>query len=337
MIDVYVDLVFCNDSVLRVKSYHNEKEIHYPLLDLQTYYGEDESFIVRFFKQNVSFEQGTTLANVILALEPWQNIISKLTDRNVNAYCTECKKPSDANQIFSFLEISKSASFSRHYEYPSFMECEDFNAFFNNKNNRVKTNLFNIDTGTSMCGFNDGDNNNYSICHVAFHEIKNTPIIFTTQQKNLFFDKELNYLAEQIDGYFIDKNKITACYSPAKLNLTEAISAIFIDGLFYHWPMTQTRSDAFNQEIKEAMTEFDTEEKVTKLTVVDEEYLSAETTTEDQGKKVQFASGAFDGLIEHETENARQWDEIHNALLNNSRLKIGSIVISTHKKSFLEQ
>ena len=337
MIDVYVDLVFFNDSVLRVKSYQNDKEIHYPLLDLQTYYGEDESFIIRFFKQNVSFEQGSTLANVILALEPWQNIISKYTDRNVNAYCAECKKPSDANQLFSFLEISKSASISRNYEYPSIMECEDFNDFFNNKNNRVKTNLFDIDSGTSMCGFQNGDNSNYSICHVAFHEIKNTPIIFTTQQKNSYLDKDLNFLAEHIDGYFIDKNKITSCYSPAELNLTEAISAIFIDGLFYHSPMTQARCDAFNQEIKEAIAEFDTEEKVTKLTVVDEKAPSAESTTEDQGKKVKFASGAFDGVIEHETENAREWSEIHTALLNKASIKIGSIPVSSHEKSFSEQ
>ena len=57
MIDVYVDLVFCNDSVLRVKSYHEGKEIYYPLSDLQSYYEEDESFIIRFFQQNVFFEQ----------------------------------------------------------------------------------------------------------------------------------------------------------------------------------------------------------------------------------------------------------------------------------------
>ena len=45
MIDVYVDLVFCNDSVLRVKSYHEGKEIYYPLSDLQSYYEEDASTI----------------------------------------------------------------------------------------------------------------------------------------------------------------------------------------------------------------------------------------------------------------------------------------------------
>ena len=125
MIDVYVDLVFCNDSVLRVKSYHEDKEIYYPLSDLQSYYEEDESFIIRFFQQNVFFEQNTTLANVLLAIEPWQNIISKYTDRDVNAYCAACKKPSDAEQTFSFLEISKSSTFSRHYHYLPMKDDED--------------------------------------------------------------------------------------------------------------------------------------------------------------------------------------------------------------------
>lgn len=261
MIDVYVDLVFCNDSVLRVKSYHEGKEIYYPLSDLQSYYEEDESFIIRFFQQNVFFEQNTTLANVLLAIEPWQNIISKYTDRDVNAYCAACKKPSDAEQTFSFLEISKSSTFSRHYHYLPMKDDEDLTDFFNNRNNRIKTDLIDIETRTTMCGFHHGDPEHYSASHIAFDKIKHTPIIVASQQKNIFLGKESKKLTENIQGLFVDKRNITACYSPAELSFCEAIYAIFIDGLFYHQPMTQERNDAFNQELEDAMAEFEAEKE----------------------------------------------------------------------------
>ena len=335
MIDVYVDLVFCNDSVLRVKSYHEGKEIYYPLSDLQSYYEEDESFIIRFFQQNVFFEQNTTLANVILAIAPWQNIISKYTDRDVNAYCAACKKPSDAEQTFSFLEISKSSTFSRHYHYLPMKDDEDLTDFFNNRNNRIKTDLIDIETRTSMCGFHHGDHEHYSASHIAFDKIKHTPIIVASQQKNIFLGKESKLLTENIQGLFVDKRNITACYSPAELSFCEAIYAIFIDGLFYHWPMTQERNDAFNQELEDAMAEFEAEkEKRPTLKLVEDTEPSDET---EKALKVKVAPGAFDSVIEHEAENASEWDEIYAALANKSSLKIGKMILSEQDKSFMDQ
>ena len=335
MIDVYVDLVFCNDSVLRVKSYHEDKEIYYPLSDLQSYYEEDESFIIRFFQQNVFFEQNTTLANVILAIAPWQNIISKYTDLDVNAYCAACKKPSDAEQTFSFLEISKSSTFSRHYHYLPMKDDEDLTDFFNNRNNRIKTDLIDIETRTSMCGFHHGDHEHYSASHIAFDKIKHTPIIVASQQKNIFLGKESKLLTENIQGLFVDKRNITACYSPAELSFCEAIYAIFIDGLFYHQPMTQERNDAFNQELEDAMAEFEAEkEKQPTLKLVDDTKPSDET---EKALKVKVAPGAFDSVIEHEAENASEWDEIYAALANKSSLKIGKMILSEQDKSFMDQ
>lgn len=336
MIDVYVDLVFCNDSVLRVKSYRDSKEIYYPLADLQSYYEENESFIIRFFQQNVFFEQNTTLANVILAIEPWQNILSKYTDRDVNAYCAACKKLSDAKQTFSFLEISKSASFSRHYDYLLMNDDEDLTDFFNNKNNRIKTDLIDIETRTTMCGFHHGDYEHYSASHIAFDKIKHTPIIVANQQKNIFLGKETKILAENIQGLFIDKRNITACYSPAELSFCEAIYAIFIDGLFYHQPMTQEHHDAFNQDLEDAMAEFDTEkEKQPVLKLVDDTHQPSESIEKEL--KVKVAPSAFDSVFEHETENAREWDAIYTQLANKSNLKIGKMVLSEQDKSFMDQ
>ncbi len=55
MINVCVGMVFRNDSILRVKSFHHRKE-SYPLAGLQSYYEENENFIVLFFEQNMFFK-----------------------------------------------------------------------------------------------------------------------------------------------------------------------------------------------------------------------------------------------------------------------------------------
>lgn len=276
---------------------------------------------------------------MILAIDPWQNIISKYTDRDVNAYCAACKKLSDAEQTFSFLEISKSASFSRHYDYLPMKDDEDLNAFFNNRNNRIKTDLIDIETGSTMCGFHQSDPERYSASDIAFDKIKHTPIIVANQQKNIFLGKESKSLAEHIHGLFVDKRNITACYSPAELSFCEAIYAIFIDGLFYHWPMTQERNDAFNQILEDTMAEFDAEqaekEKQSVLKLVDDTEPPSDATEKEL--KVKVALGAFDSVFEHEAENANEWDEIYASLSNKSNLKIGKMIFSEQDKSFMDQ
>ena len=72
--DLYNPLIFCNDSILRMKNYHNDKVILYPFIDIQHFLKEDPIVILKLFRQPVSLEQGTTLANIILALEPWAKI-----------------------------------------------------------------------------------------------------------------------------------------------------------------------------------------------------------------------------------------------------------------------
>jgi hypothetical protein len=200
----------------------------------------------------------------------------------------------------------------------------------------IKTDLIDIETRTSMCGFHHGDHEHYSASHIAFDKIKHTPIIVASQQKNIFLGKESNLLTENIQGLFVDKRNITACYSPAELSFCEAIYAIFIDGLFYHQPMTQERNDAFNQELEDAMAEFEAEkEKQPALKLVDDTHQTSESTEKEL--KVKVAPGAFDSVIEHQAENANEWDNIYAALANKSSLKIGKMILSEQDKSFMDQ
>ena len=100
--------------------------------------------------------------------------------------------------------------------------------------------------------------------------------------------------------------------------------------------MTQEHQNAFNQELDEAMAEFDAEkEKQPALKLVDDTHQPSESTEKEL--KVKVAPGAFDSVFEYETENAREWDAIYAQLANKSNLKIGKMVLSEQDKSFMDQ
>ena len=98
--------------------------------------------------------------------------------------------------------------------------------------------------------------------------------------------------------------------------------------------MTQERNDAFNQILEDAMAEFDSEKQPVLKLVDDTEPPSDETEKE---LEVKIAPGAFDSVIEHEAENANEWDEIYASLANTSSLKIGKMILSEQDKSFMDQ
>ena len=84
------------------------------------------------------------------------------------------------------------------------------------------------------------------------------------------------------------------------------------------------------------MAEFEAEkEKQPALKLVDDTHQTSESTEKEL--KVKVAPGAFDSVIEHQAENANEWDNIYAALANKSSLKIGKMILSEQDKSFMDQ
>src|SRR5690606_9734947 len=88
-------LIFCSDSVLRFRSVSDDKTA-YPLpLVQQAMNREDDDpfFLLGCFDLRVSVESGTTLANILIALEPWKALLGAYLKRDVEAYIDEVRKP----------------------------------------------------------------------------------------------------------------------------------------------------------------------------------------------------------------------------------------------------
>ncbi len=88
-------LIFCADSILRFRSDYDSTTA-LPLITLQNEIGKGDDapyFFLRFFRHEVLVEKGTTLANILLAIEPWQELLTAYLDRDVAAYIDEIRKP----------------------------------------------------------------------------------------------------------------------------------------------------------------------------------------------------------------------------------------------------
>ncbi len=87
-------LIFCSDSILRFRSDYDET-MALPLLSIQKAISDtDPFFLLRFFRHTVMIEEGTTLANIFFAIEPWKELLTAYLDRDVGAYIVEVRKPS---------------------------------------------------------------------------------------------------------------------------------------------------------------------------------------------------------------------------------------------------
>lgn len=333
--DLYGDLYFCKDSILRILTQRGENQVSYPLIDIQQYLGEDILFILKFFRSPTYFEKGTTLANAIIALEPWAKVISNYTDRNFTAYCNASKIPTAAKQEFSFLEISKGSYTNRHYDFEPYREGEDFLERLNRPDSRILTDYFDLESGTSMCGFNEGDNSNYSMS-MDFDKIKHTPIVLTMKQSNIIndFSRNTPVIKKGVLGVKNTKRS-SSFYSETSFNLEEILTAIFIDGLFYEVPQREEDDEALRAILDESARSVGIqlrEESKPGLrlaasdgSIVEGFKEEAEENNDNAHEALEMktvvAPGAFDSIIEHENEMADDWDSIYKALSGKSSIK----------------
>ncbi len=105
-------LIFCSDAILRFQSDYDETSA-FPLLSIQNAIADaDPFFLLRFFHHMTLIEEGTTLASIFLAIEPWKALLVAYLDRDVGAYIDEVEnRPGQRHGILNGLELTVEARF----------------------------------------------------------------------------------------------------------------------------------------------------------------------------------------------------------------------------------
>lgn len=306
-------LIFCSDAILRFQSDYDETSA-VPLLSIQnTIANTDPFFLLRFFHHTTLIEEGTTLASIFLAIEPWKALLAAYLNRDVGAYIDEVRKPSGPTTWdIEWIGIDRRSSVYRAYKRQNMEEGEDFSTYFNRE--RFPTNEFDIEGSCDASGFIKGDKERWSISGDV-HEIKNLPVILYSKQTLMTSAKD-GLLKKNVSGV---KNSCFV-YGDTSFSFSEVMEAIFISGLFFYAPRDAASS---LDELKASVAELEEE-----LAEVSKTELVANET--DKEPTIVVAEGAFDSVAAHMETEAEEWQSIKKLCQQDSELpiRIGSIKLA---------
>ncbi|EBH8996050.1 hypothetical protein C2271_23520, partial [Salmonella enterica subsp. enterica serovar Gallinarum] len=289
-------LIFCSDSILRFQSDYDETAA-VPLLSIQNVIADtDPFFLLRFFHHTVLIEEGTTLASIFLAIEPWKALLAAYLDRDVGAYIDEVRKPSGPTTWdIEWIGIDRRSMVYRAYKRQEMQDGEDFSDYLNRE--RVLTDEFEIESGCEASGFIKGDKERWSISGDV-HEIKNLPVILYRKQTLMTSPKD-GLLKKNISGVKSSKHSCFI-YGDTSFSFSEVMEAIFISGLFFYAPKDAASS---LDELKASLAELEEERA---------ENPNAESTGNetDEEPTIVVAEGAFDSLAAHMESEKAEWQSI---------------------------
>ncbi|EEJ7232619.1 hypothetical protein S483_000481 [Salmonella enterica subsp. salamae] len=309
-------LIFCSDAILRFQSDYDETAA-VPLLSIQNVIANtDPFFLLRFFHHTVLIEEGTTLASIFLAIEPWKALLAAYLDRDVGAYIDEVRKPSGPTTWnIEWIGIDRRSMVYRAYERQEMQDGEDFSDYLNRE--RVPTDEFEIESSCEASGFIKGEKDRWSISGDV-HEIKNLPVILYSKQALMTSPKD-GLLKKNVSGVKSSKHSCFV-YGDTSFSFSEVMEAIFISGLFFYAP-------------KDAASSFD--ELEASLAGLEEE-LAEKPNAESIGNETEkeptivVAEGAFDSLAAHMESEKEEWQSIKKLCQREGDLpiRIGSIKMS---------
>lgn len=239
------DLIFCNDSILRIESTAGENVINYPLVDIQNFLGEPDLFILKFLKNPVYIEEGTTISNVIIALKPWIEIFDYFTGVKVSDYYKSCFKLGSSEQEFEVIKIKKTIRISRKYNFPDNADYSDIASLLNGKMD--PTDLFNYEESLDCEAFESNDEKPYLIEYIHFNKLKNTLIMLEEKCNLSVYDNE-NKKAVFFDSISPDySNNLPV---EAEFTLEEVIRGIFNNGFIFETPISEDLCEEIAEDLE---------------------------------------------------------------------------------------
>ncbi|MEX9251122.1 hypothetical protein [Pseudenterobacter timonensis] len=310
-------LIFCSDSILRFRSDYDETTT-LPLLSIQRAISDtDPFFLLRFFRHTVMIEEGTTLANIFFAIEPWKELLTAYLDRDVGAYIDEVRKPSKPTTWdLEWIGIERRSSAYRTYQHQNMGEGEDFTAWLNRE--RIPTEEFDIESSCDASGFIKGDKERWSLSENV-HEIKNLSVILYNKQTLMTLQKD-ELLKESISGVN-STDRSCFVYGDTSFSFQEVMEAIFISGLFFETP--RAAASCFDG-LKNSLDGLENEvSKGIEPNLAD--------IGEDKQLKIEVADGAFDALITQTESETEKWQLIKKRCQNESSLPVRIGVITPAK------
>lgn len=291
-------------------------------------FSNDPYFFLKFLRHNVVIEQGTTLSNVLLSVEPWKDVLTAMLDRNVGSYIDAIRKPSapEATDI-EWIGVYRSTVVNRVFERPNRSETGALAAILNEE--RKPTDRFRVETDCYASGFIEGKNDTYSISD-NIHVIKNLPLMLMKSQDLTFYLRNEGEVFQETLSGVNTSNYASFVVGETSFSLSELMHAIFVQGLFFDTPeVAMENYDELRSIVASLPNNLDQidEENLTTVSAEGKQDASSEGEDGDAPLKVTVVDGAFDSVLNHYEREEAIWKSLKEKCVsdNLSPIRIGEI------------
>lgn len=247
--DDALKMIFCNDAKLKFEVMKDKKRYLVPVdFFLKTIHRKTDNAIqlLEILKHSVYIQKGTTLGDILLALEPWQDAISSYTGRDVNSYIAEVKKlfsvePDEQEKYKdAWLDFQSVTIISQQKEKFYKDNGEAVMGFFGRDYTREvvskKLNTFSKvqDEVYQFHMYIGEDPQHYSIPDLRIS--RNIPVFINPNSYIITHDDEV-FTTENPAIHSVEKCRFIICkkYTPT-INFEDFIYSIFANGFFFHSP-----------------------------------------------------------------------------------------------------
>ena len=328
--DLYYPVVFCKDGILRV--YNENKNTAIVATDVSAEMGYSPSkFLFRILNNRVILEEGSTLSTFLKCLEPWVDDVSALTDRDVQSYLTAIKRPTAAENAYDRIEMRARASVSRQIIREKY--DGDSMSFMDYINSPVtfSPNKFTLGMVWDICGYVNGQSENWSVSSTSIHKIKNVPLVINREWVFSFsrhtrdeHGPVLDFNASGVVTVTEGKFGYIKCDIDGDVDWTfkTMVEAVICHGLWYHTP---SAAESSADEIAEIMANLGDLSQLDDDEDLDEDPDDDEEQEEDGQppiKRIIVADGAFSGIIESSKRQECEWTLLTNRV--KSPVRVGS-------------
>ena len=338
------EIVFCTDSILRLK-FSNKPMIPLTFIQKEAKLNNDFSFWVRWWNQNVIFEEGLTFGQFLKCLEPWASFFQELTGKDIQGFINESRRPTlvqdTKEEQLTWISLSYITTISADLEYKDLLSKSDsINEWLNNPKEARLNGLWSIYNEYKLTGYKEGYEEHYSIEGSPMNELTNLPLILNQHQILLvetFNEKRIlgkDYKLFSRDSYGTREIKD----KDNKHNVFEYIEGLkshkfktVIEAFFFWFHSDPESRESFNEELREIFNKVKDNDKEE-----DSKTVTIEDIDSNNIKEVRVVPGAFDSIIADFEYQKDYWEKMLDKTKsdNNVILKIGEFkeAVSSEKR-----
>jgi len=251
--EIYIDLYFCKDGVLRVECLLNKKKVYVPLIDIQNAINEDQTYFLSLLLLNTHIQEGTTLAHMTIALEPWASLLTKYLHVDFKAYCKASKLSESQKQMFDIIQVNKSLSIGRDMVVSPDVKARSFLDYINQP--RVPTDYLCTHINEDVSGYTKKTDSLSGLTGTSFAEIKNTPVCIMAQSLCQFYGGTSQLTVGSLQGFDYPNHLQSYALAKTTFKLEEILRAIYSNGLPDYAPTSIAEATDFRDFINERISE----------------------------------------------------------------------------------